>query len=69
YGPEQRQQIQAAYTTLYDEGLNVGQAVARLKADFPDGPVAQLAAFVEASQRGICLNRPPRRGEAGADED
>ncbi|MEM1058286.1 MAG: acyl-ACP--UDP-N-acetylglucosamine O-acyltransferase, partial [Verrucomicrobiota bacterium] len=46
YGPEQRQQIQAAYTTLYDEGLNVGQAVARLKADFPDGPVAQLAAFV-----------------------
>jgi len=69
FGPEARKQIQQAYDTLYEEGLNIGQAVAKLKAEFPDGPVAELVAFVEASKRGICLNRPPRRGEAGAGED
>lgn len=63
-----RRALQTAYDTLYDQGLNITQAVERLDNEFSGGPVAQLTTFIKASKRGICLNRPPRRGEAGADE-
>lgn len=62
YSLADRRALQAAYEVLYDSGLNVGQAAERLAGEYPDGPVAQLVRFVQGSKRGICLNRPPRRG-------
>ena len=64
--PEERQQIKSAFNRLYRSGLNVSQAVEKLRAEFPAGPAAELAAFIAESRRGICgfLRTAP-----GSDED
>ncbi len=51
---DERQQVKRAFDLLYRSGLNVTQAVAALKQEFTAGPAAEFAAFIEASQRGIC---------------
>ena len=51
---EERQQVRRAFDVLYRSGLNVTQAVAVLKRQFPSGPAAEWAPFIEASKRGIC---------------
>jgi len=56
--PADRQQVQRAFRILYQSNLNVGQALERMRAEFPDGPGAEVAKFVAASHRGICSLRP-----------
>jgi len=63
FSVDERQQIKRAFDLLYRSGRNVTQAVAALKTDFPTGPAAEFAPFIEASRRGIC------RFGAGAAED
>lgn len=53
-GAEERRQIKAAFDILYRSGLNVSQAVERIKALFPSGPAADFWQFAEASKRGLC---------------
>ncbi len=63
--PEVRLQLKQAYAMLYRSGLNVSQAVARMKTAFPDGPARELWEFAEASKRGICSDvRDADRTEA-----
>jgi UDP-N-acetylglucosamine acyltransferase len=64
--PAARQQVQRAFRILYQSKLNVAQALARLRAEFADGPGAEIADFVAASRRGICPLRQtePAGGEA-----
>lgn len=52
--PEERRQIKLAFDRLYRSGLNVTQAVEKLREEFPAGPAAELAAFITGSRRGIC---------------
>ncbi len=52
--PAQRQDIKRAFRLLYTSGLNVSQAVAKMKEDFKEGPVLDFIAFVESSKRGLC---------------
>jgi UDP-N-acetylglucosamine acyltransferase len=64
FSADERKQIKAAFDTLYRSGLNVSQAVERLKVDFPSGPAAEFWRFAEQSKRGLCAFR----GEADAEE-
>lgn len=52
--PADRQTVRRAFKILFRSGLNVAQALGRLKAEFPAGPARDFWAFVEASKRGIC---------------
>jgi UDP-N-acetylglucosamine acyltransferase len=52
--PQDRQAVRLAFKVLYRSGLNVSQAVDRLRRDFPDGPAREFREFVEGSKRGIC---------------
>lgn len=61
--PEERKQVKSAFNILYRSGLNVKQAVERMKAEFPDGPAAELWQFAESSQRGICAPSRTKDGE------
>lgn len=54
FTPEERKQVKAAFDTLYRSGLNVSQAVERLKNQFPDGPASEFWRFAEQSKRGLC---------------
>jgi UDP-N-acetylglucosamine acyltransferase len=62
--PEERKQIKEAFKLLYLSGLNVTQAVDKLKTAFPTGPAAEFAAFVEQAHRGLCRYGGSRMGEA-----
>jgi UDP-N-acetylglucosamine acyltransferase len=53
-GPTERAEVKQAFTLLYRSGLNVSQAVEKMKAAFAAGPARELSDFVEASKRGIC---------------
>lgn len=51
---EARRTVKEAYRTLYRSGLNVTQACARLREEYPDSPeVARLLEFIARSHRGI----------------
>ncbi len=63
FSPEQRGQVREAFKILFASGLNISQALERLRKDYSDGPVVELADFIQASKRGIC------RFEGDADED
>ena len=52
--PAQRAEVKKAFAVLYRSGLNVKQAMERMRAEFKEGPGAEVAAFVSASKRGIC---------------
>lgn len=52
--PAERLAVKRAFRMLYRAGLNIRQALLRLHAEFPDGPAAEFATFIEASRRGIC---------------
>ncbi len=51
---DERAQVKHAFDRLYRSGLNVTQALAALKKEFPAGPASEWAAFIESSKRGIC---------------
>jgi UDP-N-acetylglucosamine acyltransferase len=72
--PQVRAELRQAYQILYRSGLNISQALERLRlAGTTGNEVQRLIAFVEAAKRGICGGiRPGERDvaeEAGADED
>ena len=52
--PDERSAVKEAFRLFYRSGLNVSQALAQMKPLFPSGPAAEVCAFVDASQRGIC---------------
>lgn len=64
--PAQRKEIKEAYVILYRSGLNVSQALDKLKAKFPSGPAQEFWSFVEGSKRGIC--RASAGPESGDEE-
>lgn len=52
--PPERIQIKRAFDLVYRSGLNVSQAVERIRAEALSGPAAEFGAFAEASKRGLC---------------
>lgn len=72
--PQVRAELRQAYRLLYRSGLNISQALERLRqAGTTGSEVQRLIAFVEAAKRGICggVRQGEREvaGEEGADED
>ena len=54
YSNETIDQIHEAYRIVYSEGLNVKDAVQKLKTDLPQTPeVKYITEFIESSKRGI----------------
>ncbi|MBU4200668.1 MAG: acyl-ACP--UDP-N-acetylglucosamine O-acyltransferase [Verrucomicrobia bacterium] len=56
-GLEDRLAIKRAFAILYRSGLNVSQAVERMKREYPSGLAQEFCVFIEASKRGICRCR------------
>ena len=54
YGPEERAQIKQAFKLLYQSGLNVRQALLRIRSESPVSAVNEFCNFIEQSKRGIC---------------
>jgi UDP-N-acetylglucosamine acyltransferase len=47
--------LKQAYRIVFQSGLKVGEAVARIRQDLPDVPeVERFVAFIEGSERGVC---------------
>lgn len=63
FGVSDRLVIKRAFHTLYQSGLNVSQATAKIRAESPTKAVLEFCEFVEQSKRGIC------RFEGQAEED
>lgn len=49
-----RMQVKRAFEILYRSGLNVSQALERMKEEFTAGPAAEWIPFIEQSRRGVC---------------
>lgn len=65
---ENRRAIQAAYNLLYHEGLNLTQAIERIRATLAGPEMETLLAFISATRRGICLARAAGDAASGDDE-
>lgn len=53
--PDQRRDLKTAYRILYRSGLNVSQALDKMKLQAGHSvPVTRLVQFIEGSKRGIC---------------
>ena len=52
-GPQVRAEIKEAYKLLYRSGMNVSQAIDRIKNSLKSPEVAHMVEFIEASKRGI----------------
>ncbi len=50
-----QQEIKDAFKLLFNSGLNVGQDMERIKSNYPSGPASEFSAFIEKSERGICV--------------
>lgn len=50
----QRKEIKQAFRTVYASGLNVSQAVEKIRGTFASGPALEFCEFIETSKRGIC---------------
>ncbi|MBX3027499.1 acyl-ACP--UDP-N-acetylglucosamine O-acyltransferase [bacterium] len=72
-GAETIRAIRAAYRLMFQSGLRVAEAAARVRAEIPGVPeVDRFVAFIEASQRGVCREDRRRTSDAPApsgDED
>ena len=53
----QRTEAKRAFHLLFREGLNLGEATARIREEFSEGPALELADFVDQSKRGVCAMR------------
>ncbi len=51
---KEQEEIKEGFKLLFRSGLNVGEALEKIKETYPSGPAAELSAFVEKSKRGIC---------------
>ncbi|MFZ5802986.1 MAG: acyl-ACP--UDP-N-acetylglucosamine O-acyltransferase [Candidatus Omnitrophota bacterium] len=65
FSPAVRQEIKLAYKMIYRSGLNLTNALAKMKTDFKSEEVKYLIAFIENSSRGICAGA---RDEKDGDE-
>lgn len=54
---KQRQDVKAAFNTIYREDLPIREAADRILASNPTAPAAEFAEFVKASKRGIAALR------------
>lgn len=54
FTPPERKELKRAFDMLYRSGLNVSQALEKMKTEFTEGPAAELWRFIEQSERGIC---------------
>lgn len=55
FSDEGIQTLKRAYRIMFQSGLRVGEALARIRDELPDLPeVARFAHFIEQSQRGVC---------------
>lgn len=52
--PAQRAEAKKAFTLLYRSGLNVKQALEKMREEFKDGPGAEMCSFITSSKRGVC---------------
>ena len=75
-GPEVRAEIKEAYKLLYRSGLNVTQALSKIKNSLKSPEVAHMVEFIEASKRGILdgsavetLSHRKNRTTAGNDSE
>lgn len=50
-----QQEIKEAFKLLFNSGLNVGQALEKIKSKYPSGPASEFSTFIEKSERGICV--------------
>lgn len=62
---QEREEARQAFKVVYRSGLNVKQAVARLRAEFDAGPAMEFVDFIEHSERGICGAEPSSPREEG----
>jgi UDP-N-acetylglucosamine acyltransferase len=54
FSAEQRALVKRAYVILFRSGLNVSQALERIRGELPQSPeIAMLVEFIERSKRGI----------------
>ncbi len=63
----ERLDLRRAFRLVCRSGLNVRQALDRLRAEFPSGPAAEWAPFIAASKRGICTRGG--KTDAGAETE
>ena len=49
-----RQEIKEAFKLLFQSGLNISDAVEKIKSAYPSGPAAEISTFVDESKQGIC---------------
>ena len=54
FKPEERQALRSAFKILYRSGLNISQAVERIRAEFKETIIIEFCDFIESSKRGIC---------------
>ena len=54
YSTEKREEIKAAFRTLYRSGLLLSEALRQLEAGSPGEEVREIVNFIHGSQRGIC---------------
>ncbi|MDP2990964.1 MAG: acyl-[acyl-carrier-protein]--UDP-N-acetylglucosamine O-acyltransferase, partial [Kiritimatiellota bacterium] len=54
FGVPDRLAIKRAFHTLYQSGLNVSQATAKIRAESPTAAVLEFCEFIEQSKRGVC---------------
>ncbi len=52
---KEQQEIKDAFKLLFNSGLNVGQALEKIKSNYPSGPASEFSNFIEKSERGICV--------------
>jgi UDP-N-acetylglucosamine acyltransferase len=68
FDPESLRRLEVAMRLLVRSGLNVSQAVERIRAELAGDPaIDYLVDFIETAKRGIHKNRP-RGGRTGGDE-
>ena len=57
FSSAQRQAIKQAYQVIYQSGMKLQQALAKLKTSDPTSEVAHIIEFIEANERGIISHR------------
>ena len=65
FAEETIDRLDRAVRILTRGGLHLGDAVARLRADFDDPEVLYLADFVASAERGVIRTLPGRKGARG----
>lgn len=63
FTPADRLQVKRAFTLLYRSGLNVSQALERMRQEGAAGAALELLQFVAESRRGICALAMSRKGQ------